>query len=706
MRLRATIFVTGMSSVIAQTLVMREGLTLFGGYEIVSGILLCFWLVWGGMGSVLFTRMRFKTEPHNVVSVLLFIQCFCMLYSMIFLRCSRWLFALPYGEVISLGNILAISCLSLAPLCMVFGALFPAITMVLEPGYAYLFEGVGAFAGGILVTFVLIHVVPPVGIILLVIVALLSCGFMLRRRAVLAVLCMAIIALLAKAKDMEFFLRQIQMPDQKIVAMEESRYGLITITQTSEQTNFYTSGIYDFSFPDPYTTEEAVHYSLLLHNKPEEVLLIGGGVSSCLDQILKHDVVQRITYVELDPLLFFLGSEYILTDRNYGDKVQIVFGDARFYIKNTLRKYDVVIINLPDPVNAQLNRFYTREFFSEVHDVLKPGGICSIRISAPIDIISRHYGELLHTLERTMKQTYQSVLVLPASQMTYIASDHIIDAYSVRTQLKQSLENRNLDLQYVNSYFFDFELTPEKIDYVQQRIDDSKATVNSDLKPACYYYTMILWGGVLSESIRNMFVRLFNISPWFFLLPLVLIFLFYRRRSLVYLSVIAIGASEISAEVILIILFQIFYGYLYGWIGAIIASYMLGLAIGTFLYLKTNIFRNQPVIVLSNVEFIMGSYFLIMLGITVVSIPGINIVIPILIFCGGVIGGLHFPLSVAILHKEKAGIIYGIDLIGSAFGALITSVVLIPIIGIRFALLIFIVLNALVGAGLRTLRKH
>jgi spermidine synthase len=706
MRIRVTVFITGLTSVIAQTVIMREGLVLFGGFELVSGILLCFWLVWAGIGSLLAGRWFARTDPLKTASVLLFIQCICALYAVIFLRCSLRIFSYPYGEIIPLGGILLVSCLALVPLCMVFGALFPILSRALEPNRVYLIEGVGAFIGGIAVTFVLIHLIPPVGVILLVIACLLSGAFVLRGRYVLALVSFCVLFLSLKTENIELVLRRIQMPHQNIVALEESRYGMIAITRSQEQINFYVNGVYDFSYPDPYTTEEAVHYPLLLHEAPHDVLLIGGGIGSCLSQILKHPSVKRVTYVELDPLLYTMGAQYIPTGNDYGAKVQIVFGDARFYIKNTRATYDVVIVNLPDPVNAQLNRFYTREFFAESRTVLKKGGIFALRISAPTDIISTLHGELLQTVKQSLRSTYSSILVLPVSRMTFLASDHVIDAQTVRAQLKKNMEARNLDLQYVNSYFFDYELTPEKMGYVQQRIDESKGTVNIDLKPVCYYYTMILWGGAVSESVRTIAVRLFHASPWLFLIPLILVLPFYRRRSIVYVSVMATGASEISAEVVLIILFQVFYGYLYGWIGSIIASYMIGLALGTFLCVKTPLFKGKPVTLLSNVEFIMALYFLVMLGITAMPIPAVNVLIPILIFCGGVIGGLHFPLSVTIVSQKRAGTIYGIDLIGSAFGALATAVLLIPIIGIQFTLLLFIVLNVLVGMGLRTIPKR
>jgi len=436
---------------------------------------------------------------------------------------------------------------------------------------------------------------------------------------------------------------------------------------------------------------------------PRKVLLVGGGIGNCITQISKHLDIKEITYLEFDPLLFKMGEEYIGENLKDFRNLNVIFGDARFFIKNTKEKYDVIIINLPDPVNAQLNRFYTQEFFAEAKRIMNTRGIVSVRITAPPDIISPLFGQLLNTMRKSLHSSFEHILILPAAKTTYIATDHLIEIENVADILKSRIRERNLDLTYVNEYFFDYNFTPEKMNYLKNRVEESEGVLNADLKPVCYYFTTILWGGVISGSVRNLFIDLFNLSPWLFLVPLVFVFLFFKRRSIIYLSVFSIGASEISAEVILIILFQISYGYLYGWIGAIIAFYMLGLALGTLFYMRSYWFRKSTTKLLSNVEFIMGLYFAIIILILFLKLPSANIIIPILIFFGGFMGGLHFPLSVGILKRKKAGIVYGVDLIGSSIGALITSIIFIPILGIIFTLFIFVVLNVLIAIGLRTI---
>ncbi|MCK5258821.1 MAG: hypothetical protein KAJ69_04815, partial [Thermoplasmatales archaeon] len=385
-RVKWAIFFSGLAAVIAQTLVIREGLALFGGYELVSGILLCFWLVWGGLGSFIFTKLKLKSNPEKTYALLLLILGFFAVISITFIRFALKIFSLPFGEVISLDRIVLISAISLAPVCLVFGALFPAASKILAPEKVYLLEGIGAFLGGIIISFILIQILPPYGILLIVVFFLTVCAFIMIKKPGLLVFSFVLLLLFTKVNDVEQYSRKTQMGGQNLVALRESKYGMIAITKHHAQLNFYINGVYDFSCPDIYTSEEAVHYPLLLHEMPRKVLLVGGGIGNCITQISKHPDIKEITYLEFDPLLFKMGEEYIGENLKDFRNLNVIFGDARFFIKNTKEKYDVIIINLPDPVNAQLNRFYTQEFFAEAKRIMNTRGIVSVRITAPPDI--------------------------------------------------------------------------------------------------------------------------------------------------------------------------------------------------------------------------------------------------------------------------------------------------------------------------------
>lgn len=692
------VFVSGIAAVISQTLLIRESLAFFAGNELVSGIVLFFWLFWTGLGSILYSRWKPEVVPIRVYALLLFLLCLTLVFSLIFFRLVPVVFSLPFGEVIGFEKIIIISLITLCPTCLVFGALFPAASSVIMAQKVYLIEGFGSFVGGLLFSFFFASVLPPFGILLIIISLLLFAGLFCLKKKLMLMLCLLPLLLLIKIDVVDFFFRKIQIPTQKLVGLYESKYGTITVTRTESQINFYSNGFFDFAYPDNYSAEEAVHYPLLIHHKPEDVLLIGGGISGGVREILKHGTVKKLIYLELDPRIIEVSRKYLTSPVD--ERLSIIIGDGRFFIKNTNDKFDCIIINLPDPVNAQLNRYYTKDFFQEARHRLKPDGLFTIRVTAPSDILSPIYKQFLGTVYHSLQVVFKNIYVLPAAKVTYIAGDYFITQKIVDV-FKQRIEQRNLNLLYVNSYFFDYNFTSEKIDYLKTGIETAAAYTNTDLNPVCYYFNNMIYGGIISENLKWLFGKLFKLHPFVFFLPLILVVIFWHRKTIIYLSVFSIGASGIAAELILLILFQVFYGYVYAWLGIIIGLFMLGLTLGTLFFLKSKYFNKRLICSLSNIQLLVGLHFFIILIFSYIKSPASNNIISFLVFCGGFLAGVHFSLSVKILGQTKAGNIYGVDLFGAGIGVLGTSMILIPILGIFHALLIFIVLNILVGMGLK-----
>ncbi len=705
------VFVSGIAAVMSQALLIRESLAFFAGNELVSGIVFFFWLLWTGLGSILYSKCKPKFAPILTYALLLFLLCISLMFSLIFFRIAPVVFSLPFGEVVGFEKIIIISVITLCPTCLVFGALFPSASSIILAQKVYLIEGLGSFAGGLLFSFLLVSILPPFGIILIIISLLLFAGLFCLKKKLLLILCLLPLFLLIKIDALEFFFRKVQVPGQQLIGLYESRYGTIAITRTESQLNFYSNGFFDFAYPDNYTAEEAVHYPLLLHYKPEDVLLIGGGMAGGIDEILKHWTVKKLIYLELDPKIIEVSRKYISS--SVDNRLNIIIADGRFFIKKTKDKFDCIIINLSDPINAQLNRYYTKDFFQEVKSRLKSDGLFSIRITAPSDILSPIYKQFLGTIYQSLQAVFKNIYVLPAAKTTYIAGDYAITE-KIANILKEQIEQRNLNLLYVNSYFFDYNFTEERINYLKTSIEQSRAYPNTDLKPVCYYFNNMLYGGIISKNLKWLFMNFFKVHPIIFFLPLILILLFWHRKTIIYLSVFSMGAGGISAELILLILFQVFYGYVYAWLGIIIGFFMLGLTCGTFIYIrfKKKLFEDyssplkgegmsEGVRILSVIQLSIALYFSIILIMSIAKIPGANYAIGVLIFVGGFFGGLHFPLSLEILGSKKAGVLYGIDLLGSSFGAMITTIILIPILGILHTLLILIALNILVGIGLK-----
>ena len=177
----------------------------------------------------------------------------------------------------------------------------------------------------------------------------------------------------------------------------------------------------------------------------------------------------------------------------------------------------------------------------------------------------------------------------------------------------------------------------------------------------------------------------------------------------------AAGFSSLALQVIILVSFQIIYGYLFYKLGIILTLFMVGLALGgvTMLKILPALKKARGVFALIQCAF---SAYPIALALSlwglasfkgeIVSWLGANLLFPLLPALAGFIGGLQFPLANKLyLDRPEdvgrtAGLTYGVDLFGSALGAILTGAILIPILGIPQACLLVSVTNLVILFGL------
>ncbi len=185
-----------------------------------------------------------------------------------------------------------------------------------------------------------------------------------------------------------------------------SRYGLIVAAERGSQKSVFENGVLVASVPDRLAAEEAVHLAMLEHPRPADVLLLGGTLGGAVTEILKHPTVAASTAWSLDPAL--VGA----AERAFGDamtgalrdpRVSVHYADARFFVKRTSGRYDVVIVNIPDPTTAQANRFYTTEFAGEVASVLARGGVAAFSVSSAEEYVGPELATLLACVRRSLE---------------------------------------------------------------------------------------------------------------------------------------------------------------------------------------------------------------------------------------------------------------------------------------------------------------
>src|ERR1019366_1965620 len=294
-----------------------------------------------------------------------------------------------------------------------------AVSARVAASSAYLLEAAGSAFGGILASIVLLRFLESFQIA--IVVALLNLCmaavllFRMNRKqlgavtvaaALLAVGLLTTVLLIFVAPSLDWSAQARLWRGFRLVGSRDSIYGNLAVietgnmgtgnTETGNIRSIYDNGVILASVPDENAAEEAVHYALLEHPAPRHLLMIGGGVNGSITQALKHPTVERIDYVELDPALIDMARQLFPAQSApfvSDPRVHVHYADGRYFLRNYHRDYlkasgntfDVFILNVPDPQTAQLNRFYTAEFFRSARDRLPAGGLLDLQLRSSED---------------------------------------------------------------------------------------------------------------------------------------------------------------------------------------------------------------------------------------------------------------------------------------------------------------------------------
>ena len=127
---------------------------------------------------------------------------------------------------------------------------------------------------------------------------------------------------------------------------------------------------------------------MTLHPYPQDILVLGGGDGCAVRDLLQYSTLKTVTLVDLDPAMTNLGKNHPMlkkVNQNalHNNKVTIYNQDAYLFLDKTKLRFDVIIIDLPDPKSVELNRLYTQEFYHLCYHALRPEGLLITQSGSP-----------------------------------------------------------------------------------------------------------------------------------------------------------------------------------------------------------------------------------------------------------------------------------------------------------------------------------
>jgi spermidine synthase len=730
------VLVKGFSGLVAQILLLRELLIVFSGNELSIGIILANWLIFGAFGSYVLgkraERSKYTLEAFAVITILFSLSLLLAIYLTRILKVAM---GISIGESIGFLPMLFSSLLVLSAVCILQGALFtyscrihslfssPGASSV---GRVYVYETVGTIIGGVACTYLLIPYFNSfqavTGLALLnfvVCLALLAPSWKkgLFQKSVLAVLTVLTLlsgyALFAGQADrLHNYSITAQWKKQNVVHYQNSQYGNICVTETEGQYSFFLDGIPNLitPIPDMPSLEEFVHLPLLAHPEPTNLLILSGGAGGMINEALKHPSIEAIEYAELDPLLLDLLRKFPtpLTESELNDRrVNIEHVDGRLLLKQTKNKYDVIYVGIQEPSNLQANRFYTKEFFALAKERLNTGGILVLGLPGSLTYINEELRNLNGNIFSTLGKVFSHIRVIPGDgRNLFLSSDSGEIAQIDKAQIIERLIQRNIAANVIVPWHIENKLHHGWQDWFSRFLEGSSQKINSDFTPLGLFYSISHWNAVYAPSLRGIFEQFETVnlkSVVLLFVVLLLLYLIFRPRNRQFLrggialSIVTTGFAGMMFDLMVIFAFQSIYGYVFSWIGILVASFMAGAACGAmlitaFLPRIKDHFKAFAAIELAIICFVIGFPFVFLAVPTYPGNPAAVVYFKILFlavsFMSGFLTGSQFPLANQLYLKkskslsETAGLLYASDLLGGWFAGIVGAVVLLPVLGL------------------------
>ncbi|MCM8797693.1 MAG: hypothetical protein NC923_07485 [Candidatus Omnitrophica bacterium] len=718
-----SVSVIGLSGIVAQVMLLRELLISLYGNELTIGIILANWIISEAIGAILIGKLIERIRDKiNLFILLQLIFSLILPVAIYFCRIFKLFLAVPHGEGLGISTIFYTSFLIIFLPAFCHGGLFASLCKLsasgagekeLSLGKIYSWETVGSIIGGILFTYIFARHFNSFQVATLIAIANFAvCLYFFNRDKVIlkyaTILAVVIMGCYLYSggiiNRLHWFSLRQQWKKYNLVDYRNSVYGNIAVTKENGQNTFFYNGlpIITTPYPDITFTQEFGNLALLFHENPKDILIIGAGAGGLINEAIKHPL-NKIDYAELDHLLIRMLKEHpsSLTASEFSDKrLRVIPLDGRFFVRTTRNKYDAIIIGISHPSELSTNRFFTKEFFSLLKEIINPKGIIAFWLPGSSTYLSRELKDLNGSIINAVKAVYPYLRVISGDYNIVMASiDSAIDNTNAALISKRLIE-RGIKADILTPGYLDYRLSGERISWFKRAMQDATKKINQDLAPFAVFEMLLIWSKQFSNRFVDILIFLKSLQFKHILIVvlmihMVLLLIFLLRRSSLRLgvsyAVLSTGFYGMSANLILIFSFQVFYGCLYYNLGIMMSIFMAGIAFGS-IYITRRVGKiKDPVRSLVRVEI----FTLVSAAILAFILSGVAflrssayLIFIFLFFIAGLPVGLEFPLAgkIYLRGKENAGevsgLLYFVDLLGGWLAGILTSIALIPLIGI------------------------
>jgi len=743
----------GLFTIAAQALLFREFVTTFEGNDISVGIFFGCWFCWVALGAALIYRAKYIADKllQNIEFLLLaFLPAFILEWILIVQ--ARELAGIASYTLWSVRDILLLAFFVNAPVSIITGMFFPSACRWIQQDAAfavsrvYILEAAGSFLGGVGTT-ILLGLGVSSARIFFMLAFILSCSalyvqlgrvcsayhlipqMVCRNLRTLRgwILLLPVLVLLCLAGGVDKTLtRHIRIMKWTKLLPRDALLGSFQTAQAE-----YLYGVYQGQWiairegstcevlPNQESAGRIAAICLSQNPAAKAVLVVGSGLGLCY-QFLQLPQIQLVSWAHCDSeyvqkVEAFIPAELRITDERF----RRTAGDVRSLLTEKKKSYDIVIINLPEATSSVLNRYYTLEFYRQVKESLAPDGLLAVRVAGGENIMGTELINLGASTKMTLQKVFAKLVLVPGEDTWFIASQSesitgepgiLRDRFAKIDGASQVFSAQGLLSVYL----------PDRADaalksYAEADLPEN-LLVNQDGRPLTHLYSLLLAAKQSGAPITRLVKHLALAGPLVYIVPILVLiavrglYVFTKpashrstasqqRSASSFDSMFLIfsaGLIGIGAVVVLMYLYQTQFGSLYLYVGIISSLFMVGLTAGAG-------FVTSLVKRISRHAWLLFAVIAVhTLILTAMSFwPGqqqTHLFFAAAFILLGLVAGCYFPLAAKQL--AEAGFETGqvgskletADHIGATVGGLLTGLALVPVIGTKATLFVFILL--------------
>ncbi|MBL7132363.1 MAG: polyamine aminopropyltransferase [Candidatus Omnitrophica bacterium] len=243
----------------------------------------------------------------------------------------------------------------------------------------------------------------------------------------------------------------------KLIYKKKTPYQDLRIYKTPRFGNMLTlDGTIQTTAKDEFIYHEMLTHPLLLScPNPKKVLVVGAGDGGILREVLKHKV-EKVYIVEIDNEVIRTSKRYLpsINDGAFARnrRVEIIIDDGAKFIQRTGEKFDIAIVDSPDPLGVA-RVLFSKKFYKNINSVLTDKGMMIRQTGSTMlqpEEIKQNY--------RIMKQVFPYVSVQLAAIPTYIGGffSFLIASKKINPEkvsfgkIQQRYKKLNLKTKYYN----------------------------------------------------------------------------------------------------------------------------------------------------------------------------------------------------------------------------------------------------------------